>query len=100
MPNLLRWAILAVWVGLALVVLAAIVTTIVGATLHTVLDRRGVRGTIWCPDAMRTYRVLGIPSSFPCRPFDDLKRCERFGTGPLTCGKPCLRLPQAAALGA
>jgi len=98
MLNLALWAILAVWVGIALLILLAVVSTIVVATGRMVLDRRGVAGTVWCPVLRHTMKVLGPPAAFvgTVSGFDDVKRCERFGDGQITCHKWCLKAGEFA----
>jgi hypothetical protein len=93
MLNVVLWAILAVWVGIALLILVAIVSTIVGSTGRMLLDRRGVRGTVWCPVLQRTLAVVGPPASFvgTVTDFDDVRRCERFGDGRIKCHKWCVK---------
>ncbi len=93
MLDLVLWAILAVWVGIALLVLLGIVSTLLVSTGRSLLDRLGVRGTVWCPVLQRTLAVVGVPAGFvgTPTPFDDLRKCERFGTDRLKCHKWCLR---------
>jgi hypothetical protein len=93
MLNLVLWVILAVWVGVALLILVAIVSTIVASTARMLLDRLGVRGTVWCPVLQRTLAVLGPPAAFvgTVTNFDDVRRCERFGDGRINCHKWCVR---------
>lgn len=93
MLNLILWTILAVWVGIALLILVAIVSTIVGSTARMLLDRLGVRGTLWCPVLQRTLAVVGPPASFvgTVSDFDDVRRCERFGSGRVKCHKWCVK---------
>lgn len=93
MLHAVLWLILAVWVGIALLILVAIVATILGATARALLDRRGVAGTVWCPVLRRTLKVLGPPAAFAgtVGGFDDIARCERFGDGRIECHKWCVR---------
>ena len=93
MLNLSLWAILAVWVGIALLILAAIVSAIGLSTARLLLDKRGVAGTVWCPVLQRTMKVLGAPAAFvgTVNGFDDVRRCERFGAGRLECHKWCVK---------
>ncbi len=93
MLHLALWAVLAVWVGLALLILAAVVSTIGFATVHVLLDRRGVAGSVWCPALRRTLKVLGVPAAFvgSVSGFDEVRRCERFGDGKIECAKWCVR---------
>jgi hypothetical protein len=98
MLHLVLWAILAVWVGIALLILVAIVSTIVIATARMLLDRVGVRGSVWCPVLQRTMAVLGVPASFvgTVTPYDDLRRCERFGDDNVKCHKWCVKSGELA----
>ncbi len=92
------WAILAVWVGIALLILVAIVATIGIVTVRALLDRRGVAGTVWCPVLRRTLKVLGPPAAFlgTVSGFEDIARCERFGDERIECHKWCLRAGELA----
>jgi hypothetical protein len=87
------WLILAVWVGIALLILVAIVATVGYATARALLDRRGVAGTVWCPVLRRTLKVLGPPAAFlgTVSGFDDVTRCERFGDKRVECHKWCVK---------
>jgi len=87
------WLILAVWVGIALLILLAIVVTVAYSTARTLLDKRGVAGTVWCPVLRRTLKVLGPPAAFvgAASGFEDISRCERFGEGRVECHKWCLK---------
>ena len=89
MLHLALWAVLAVWVGVALLILVTVVSTIGFATVRLLLDRRGVAGSVWCPPLRRTLKVLGMPAAFvgSVSGFDDLRRCERFGDGRIECNK-------------
>lgn len=93
MLHLVLWGILLVWVGIALLILVAIVSTIAVSTSRLLLDRLGVRGTVWCPVLQRTLAVLGPPASFvgTVTEFDDVRRCERFGDGRIKCHKWCVK---------
>jgi len=93
MLHLTLWAILAVWVGIALLILVAIVSTIVISTARMLLDRRGVAGTVWCPVLRHTMRVLGAPAAFvgTVSGFEDVRRCERFGDERIECHKWCIK---------
>ncbi len=93
MLHLALWAILAVWVGIALLILVAIVSTIGISTARLLLDRRGVAGTVWCPVLRHTMKVLGAPASFvgTVTGFDTVRRCERFGDSPVDCHRWCLK---------
>ncbi len=97
MLRAILWAILAVWVGIALVILGMVVVGLVASILRTVLDRRGVRGSVYCPVHGRTLAVVGVPTSFGTAPFDDLRRCEAFDTGGVRCEKPCLKTEQPSS---
>ncbi len=92
------WLILAVWVGIALLILVAIVATIGFVTVRALLDRRGVAGTVWCPVLRRTLKVLGPPAAFlgTVSGFDDISRCERFGDARIECHKWCLKAGELA----
>jgi len=98
MLSLALWAILAVWVGIALVILAAIVSTMGLSTARMLLDRRGVAGTVWCPVLRHTMKVLGPPAAFvgTVSGFEDVKRCERFGDRRIECHKWCLKAGELA----
>ncbi len=93
MLNLVLWAILAVWVGIALLILLGFVATIAISTARMLLDRLGIRGTVWCPVLQRTLAVLGPPAAFlgGVTPFEDLRKCERFGDDRIECHKWCLK---------
>lgn len=93
MLHFALWAILAVWVGIALLILVAIVSTIGISTARLLLDRRGVAGTVWCPVLQHTLKVLGAPAAFvgTATGFDSVRRCERFGDGRVECHKWCLK---------
>jgi len=97
MLNLVLWSILAVWVGIALVMLGMLVVTQIGAIVRTARDRHGVKGSIYCPVHERTLSVVGVPTSFGGAPFDDLRRCEAFDKDPIRCEKSCLRWEGRAA---
>ncbi len=98
MLHVILWAILAVWVGIALLILLGIVSTLVIATGRLLLDRFGVRGSVWCPVLHRTMAVLGPPAAFlgGVTPFDDIKQCERFGSAEVECHKWCLKSAELA----
>jgi hypothetical protein len=98
MLNVVLWCILAVWVGIALLILLGIVSTLVISTGRMLLDRLGIRGTVWCPVLRRTMAVLGPPAAFlgGVTPFEDLKKCERFGDGAIACHKWCLKSTELA----
>lgn len=97
MFHLSLWAIFLVWGVLGFALFAILLTTLTGSALHMIADRRARRGTIWCPIFRRRYDVWATPPSFRGRPFDDLKRCERFGNDRVRCGKACLRIEELAA---
>jgi hypothetical protein len=90
MLSLLLWPILAVWMGLAFVVLALIVGVLGYGAARLAWDRRGVEDEVWCPVHRRRMHVLAIPSRFVRVPIRDLRRCERFGTRHIVCGKWCV----------
>ena len=98
MLQIVLWAILAVWVGIALLILAGIVATLAISTGRMLLDRLGVRGSVWCPVLHRTMAVLGPPAAFlgGVTSFDDVTKCERFGKGPIECHKWCLKSAELA----
>jgi hypothetical protein len=97
MLQVILWAILAVWVGIALLILLGIVSTIGVSTGRLLLDRLGIRGTVWCPVLQRTMAVLGPPAAFVgATPFEDIKKCERFGDGSIECHKWCLKAGELA----
>jgi hypothetical protein len=98
MLHLVLWAILAIWVGIALLILLGIVSTIVISTARMLLDRLGIRGTVWCPVLQRTMAVLGTPAAFvgTVADFDDVRRCERFGDGRIACHKWCVKSGELA----
>ncbi len=98
MLHLVLWIILAVWVGIAVLILVAIVSTILISTARMLLDRLGVRGSLWCPVLQRSMAVLGVPAAFvgTVTPFDDLRRCERFGDDKVKCHKWCVHAGELA----
>jgi len=98
MLHVVLWCILAVWVGIALLILLGIVSTLVISTGRALLDRLGIRGTVWCPVLRRTMAVLGPPAAFVggVTPFEDVKKCERFGDGAIECHKWCLKSAELA----
>lgn len=97
MLHLFLWAVFLVWGVLGFVLFAILLTTLTGSALRMIADRRGRAGTIWCPVFRREYDVIGTPASFRGRPFDDLRRCERYGINRVQCGKSCLRTEELAA---
>jgi hypothetical protein len=97
MLNLVLWSILAVWVGIALVLLGMVVATVIASIVRTARDRFGVKSSIYCPVHERTLAVVGIPTSFGDAPFDDLRRCEAFEKGGIRCQKTCLKWERSAA---
>jgi len=86
------------WMGLAFVVLFAILATLGYALVHMLRDERGAEDTIWCPALKRTMRVRAVPTGFigigPAR-FTDLRECERYGEAQIECTKPCLERGEA-----
>ena len=96
MLKLVLWAILAIWVGIALLILGGLVFTVVASVARTIRDRFGKKSSIYCPVHERTMAVVGIPTSFGTAPFDDLRRCEAFEKGEIRCQKSCLRWEQSA----
>ena len=99
MHSAFLWPILAIWMGLAFVVLFTVVGVIVWGTIHLVRDALGVRDTVWCPALRRNLRVRAVPRHFfrGGLRFARLRRCERWGSGEIGCAKPCLRYEEAAA---
>ena len=95
MLKTILWAILTVWIGIALVILGMLVVSLVSSILRTLLDRRGVKGMVYCPVHERTLAVVGVPTSFGTAPFDDVRRCEAFEAGGVRCEKTCLKVEQA-----
>ena len=95
MLSVALWPILAVWAGLAFVVLASVVFVLGYSTYHMLRDRRGVKGAVWCPVSKTTFRVSAIPAAFTHTelptPFSDLRRCERWGDDAILCGKWCVK---------
>ena len=100
MLSVALWPILAVWAGLAFVVLAAVVSVLAYAVTHMLRDRRGVPGAVWCPVSHTTFRVTAIASAFTHTdlptPFADLRRCERWADQPVGCGKWCVKAGELA----
>lgn len=96
MLKLVLWSILAIWVGIALLILGGLVFTVVASVARTIRDRFGKKSSIYCPVHERTMAVVGIPTSFGTAPFDDLRRCEAFEQGEIRCQKSCLRWEQSA----
>lgn len=94
MLQLFLWPVLAVWMGLALLVAAAIVGTLVWSAAHLLRDVvAGAKGTVWCPAFHRRMQVQGVPTGFTERqPFTSLRHCEQFGAGPIRCRQICLTL--------
>ncbi|OYV63888.1 MAG: hypothetical protein B7Z72_14140, partial [Gemmatimonadetes bacterium 21-71-4] len=92
------WIILAIWVGIAFLILFAIVATIGVSTARLLLDKRGVAGTVWCPVLRRTLKVLGPPAAFvgTVSGFEDIRRCERFGDERIECHKWCIKADEFA----
>lgn len=97
MLKIVLWTLLAVWVGIALAILAAVVTTLAVSSARMLRDRFGVKGRLYCPVDERVYSVVGMPTSFGDAPFDDLRRCEKFESGEIRCQKSCLRWERSAA---
>jgi len=94
------WPILAIWMGLAFVVLFAIVGFLAWGTVHIVRDAFGVKDTIWCPALKRNLNVRAVPRHFyrsGGQRFSDLRKCERFGDAGIGCAKACLYLEERAA---
>lgn len=93
------WPILAIWMGLAFVVLFAIVGFLAWGTVHIVRDAFGVKDTIWCPALKRNLQVRAVPRHFYNSGgvrFSELQKCERFGEGEIGCAKACLYLEERA----
>jgi hypothetical protein len=95
MLKVILWSILAVWVGIAVVLLGALMATLLASAVRMLRDRIGVRGSVYCPVHERTLAVVGMPTSFGDAPFDDLRRCEAFEDGGIRCQKTCLRWDKA-----
>ena len=93
MRSLFLWPILSIWMGLAFAVLFSIVGVIVWGTIHLLHDARGVRDTVFCPSLQRELRIKAIPRHFfrGGLRFARLLKCERFGSGEITCDRPCLK---------
>ncbi len=98
MLHLVLWTILAIWVGIALLILLAIASTIGISTARMLLDRLGVRGSVWCPVLQRSLGVVGVPAAFAgtVSGFDDVRKCDRFGNDPVQCQKWCLKSGELA----
>lgn len=92
------WAILLVWVGIALAILGLLVLAVVPSWVRTLRDRFGVKGSVYCPVHHRTLAVVGVPTSFGDAPYDDLRKCEAFEAGGIRCQKTCLKVEQAKAV--
>jgi hypothetical protein len=92
MLQLALWPILALIMGIAFLIGAGIVTTIVWCTANLIRDMLfGDDGEIWCPVLKRQFHVHGTPrGSMIGIPFSGLKRCERWGEGHIECKKACL----------
>ncbi len=85
------WPILAVIMGIALLIGSGIVATIVWCTAHLATDLAlGAKGDLWCPVLRKSMRVTGTPRRAVDAPFTNLRRCERWGEGPVKCAKFCL----------
>ncbi len=95
MLSLALWPILAIWAGLAFVVLTSIIVVLGYSVYHMLRDRRGVRGAVWCPVLRTTYRVTGVPAAFTHTDlptaYSDVRRCERWGEEAIECGKWCIK---------
>jgi hypothetical protein len=94
------WPILAIWAGLAFVVLFAIVGLLAWGTVHIVRDAFGVKDEIWCPALKRNLHVRAVPRHFyrsGGQRFSDLQKCERFGDAEIGCAKACLYLEERGA---
>jgi hypothetical protein len=90
------WPILAIWMGLAFVVLATVVGIIVWSTSHLARDvAAGEDAVVWCPVHKQMMHVKGIPRGTRQQPYADVRRCEYWGEGSVECAKVCLetRLP-------
>lgn len=98
MLDVLLWTVLAVWAGIAVAILAAVVTTIAVSSARMVRDRFGVKGQVYCPVHERTLAVVGMPTSFGDALFDDLRSCEAFESGEVRCQKSCLRWERPATV--
>jgi hypothetical protein len=93
MGSVFLWPILAVWMGLAFVVLFTIWGFIIWGTAHLLRDAMGFKDTIWCPDVRRTLDVKAVPRRFDVAGLAriwNVCTCERFGRGRIRCDKACL----------
>lgn len=94
MRTMFLWPILAVWMGLAFVVLFTIWGVIIWGTAHLLRDAIGFMDTIWCPGLRRTMVVKAVPRRFSVPGLAriwNVRRCERYGSSRIPCDKPCLR---------
>jgi hypothetical protein len=91
MWHITLWPILAVWMGLAFVVLGTVVGVIVYCTSHLAHDVSvGDDATLWCPVHKQMMHVKAVSRGTQEAPFTDLRRCEYWGKGPVECEKICL----------
>lgn len=97
MLKVVLWSILAVWVGIAVVMLGALVVTLATSAVRMLRDRYGVKGSVYCPVHERMLAVVGVPTSFGDAPYDDLRRCEAFDGDPIRCQKTCLKWERSPA---
>jgi hypothetical protein len=94
------WPILAIWMGLAFLVLFSIIGFLAWGAVHIVRDAFGVKDTIWCPALKRELHVRAVPRHFYSaggQRFADLQQCERFGEDEIACAKACLKVEEKAA---
>lgn len=96
--HLFMWPLLAVWMGIALLILAGIIATAVWTAGHMVWDGVvGAEGDVACPVLHRSFHVRGTPRHFLGVPFSKLSRCERWEDGHIRCKQPCLLAKGARA---
>ncbi len=98
MLHYVLWAILAVWMGLAFVVLFSIIGMLFWGGAHLVRDQAGVKDELYCPAQHRNLKVRGVPRRFVIEPiYSDVRRCEAWGRGAVRCNKSCIHPEQTAA---
>jgi len=101
MLKLALWPILAVWAGLAFVVLAAIVAVLGWSTGLVLKDvAKGDEGDLWCPVHKKMMHVSGVPRrSNVDAPFTHLRTCDNWEDGKVRCQQTCLlmKLPGTRA---
>lgn len=99
MLHYVLWPILAVWMGVAVVVLLSIVGLLAWGAAHLLRDQLGTRGRLFCPVQQRSLRVRGVPRRFDIGEpiYSDVRRCEAWGRGRVRCTKSCIHASPAAA---